>query len=89
MGSQLEVLKSYYRSGGEALDAKTAPVATPSDLTLIPRSDRYVGMTVTVLNTNTDGVPVDYWLVGGTANQNWVLKKTSATIEITGDDVEN
>lgn len=58
-------------SGGGYLDAKMMPVATVDDLKKIDRTERFEGLTVTVLN---NGNPKEYWLIGGTSNSNWVPK---------------
>lgn len=74
-------------TGKGYLDPKTDAVNTLEELyELIPRKERCIGMTVTVLNSEGDSEPHEYWLVGGTANSNWVRKDTNCFIE--GDDVE-
>jgi hypothetical protein len=76
-------------TGSGPLDVKIAPVKTFNDLTLIPRTQRYVGMVVTVLSDeNNSKRQTDYWLSGGTLNSNWVQKTSSSDIFISGDDVE-
>lgn len=58
-------------AGRGYLDAKMMPVKSVDDLKSISLSQRFEGLTVTVLN---DGSPQDYWLVGGVTNANWVPK---------------
>jgi len=68
------VNKQYYSTAKGPLDAKLTPAdnyAELSDMTRIPRAQRYVGLTVTVLNS---GSPIEYWLVGGTTNASWKIK---------------
>ena len=72
------------------LDSKIQPVNTPEDLKLIPSSQRFIGLNVTVLNDG-DGNIRDYILIGGTKNSNWKPRTyiaEKASIPITGDDVE-
>ena len=64
----------YYSTAKGPLDSKQTPAdsyAELIDLTRIPRAQRYVGLTVTVLN---NGSPIEYWLVGGTTNASWKVK---------------
>ena len=44
------------------------------DAQRIPLAHRYVGLTVTVLNKEEGGIPVEYWLVGGRTNSSWKIK---------------
>lgn len=67
-------------SGIGPLDTKSNPVNTLNDLYLIPRSMRYEGQTIYVKSEK-----IDYWLVGGTLNMNWIKKIDS--IPISGDDI--
>lgn len=67
----------YYSSTRGPLDAKLTPADSYSelqDLTRIPVAQRYVGLTVTVLNAGDGGTPIDYWLVGGRTNASWKIK---------------
>ena len=48
-------------------------VETFADLLNVPNGNRFIGLTVTVLNLY-NGFPADFWLVGGTAKKNWKLK---------------
>ena len=48
-------------TGAGYIDAKIQPVATVADLNSIPRNQRFLGLTVTVLN-DPDGNQRDYWL---------------------------
>lgn len=73
--------ESVYVDAGRPLDIKQTPVNAYSELLLtkrdlggIPINKRYVGMTVTVLNTDTSNIPTEYWLVGGKTNASWKLK---------------
>ena len=75
--SEINVNSQYRLADGKPLDAKQTPVATPADLNKIPRAQRYEGMTVVVLDYDGNGTNHEYWLVGGTANANWVLKRTN------------
>ena len=63
-------------AGRGYLDAKMMPVQTVDDLKAISLTQRFEGLTITVLNDG-DGIPHDYWLVGGVTNQYWT-KKTVA-----------
>ena len=58
-------------AGKGYLDAKMMPVNTVDDLKSISLTQRFEGLTITVLN---NGKPQDYWLVGGITNNNWVPK---------------
>ena len=67
----------YYSSTRGPLDAKLTPAdsyAELQDLARIPVAQRYVGLTVTVLNAGEGGTPVEYWLVGGRTNAAWKIK---------------
>ena len=73
--------ESVYVDAGRPLDIKQTPVNSYSELLLtkrdlggIPVAKRYVGMTVTVLNTDTSNIPTEYWLVGGKTNASWKIK---------------
>lgn len=58
-------------TGRGYLDAKMMPVNTVDDLKNISLTQRFEGLTITVLN---DGNPQDYWLVGGITNKCWIPK---------------
>lgn len=58
-------------TGKGYLDAKMMPVNTFDDLKKISLTQRFEGLTVTVLN---NGNPQDYWLVGGVTNSCWIPK---------------
>ena len=73
-------------TGKGYLDAKMQPVAAKEDLMSIPRSQRFVGLTVTVLDDGTGAGPVDYWLKDNVST--WVPKVESAGVPISGDDVD-
>ena len=67
----------YYSTASGPLDAKLTPADSYSDLVAkerIPLTQRYVGLTVTVLNKEEGGTPVEYWLVGGKMNSSWKIK---------------
>ena len=71
------ITEQFYSSARGPLDAKLTPAdsyAELTDLTRIPVAQRYVGLTVTVLNANSGGTPVEYWLVGGRTNASWRIK---------------
>lgn len=78
----IEFGEQLHYAGGEYLDSNMS-VESYADLSLIPRSERFIGMTVTVLNATTTKVPQDYWLVNTIANSGWKLKQsnTVATYE--------
>lgn len=77
-------------SGKGYLDAKMQPVATVSDLNKIPRSQRFIGLTVTVLDDGS-GRPYDYWIKSSLAK--WEKKTMPIDGEITlpldGNDKES
>lgn len=62
-------------AGKGYLDAKMMPVASVDDLKKIALTQRFEGLTITVLN---DGNPQDYWLIGGISNSNWVPKTATS-----------
>lgn len=65
-------------TGRGYLDAKMMPVENVSDLKNISITQRFEGLTVTVLkdeNGNTN--PKDYWLIGGVTNSCWIPKTVS------------
>lgn len=65
-------------AGRGYLDAKMMPVQTVDDLKAISLTQRFEGLTITVLN---NGNPEDYWLVGGITNQCWVKKNSGVNLE--------
>lgn len=76
INKDLLINEQYYTSRKGPLDSKLTPAdsyAELIDMTRIPRAQRYVGLTVTVLNAGS-GSPVEYWLVGGTTNASWKIK---------------
>lgn len=77
--SQLEYVGKGY------LDAKMQPVNTVEDLSRIPRSERFIGLTVTVLDDGS-GEPHDYWIQQTLSN--WVLKVSPGYLDVTGDDLD-
>lgn len=58
-------------AGQGYLDAKMMPVNSVDDLKAISLTQRFEGLTITVLN---NGNPQDYWLVGGITNSCWIPK---------------
>lgn len=67
-------------AGRGYLDAKMMPVQTIDDLKTISLTQRFEGLTITVLNDGS-GIPQDYWLVGGITNQYWVKKGSNVNNE--------
>ena len=76
-------------SGAGYLDAKIQPVATVADLNSIPRSQRFIGLTVTVLDDGS-GRPYDYWIENNVAK--WVRKTmptdTGVSLPLNGNDIQ-
>lgn len=75
-----KVLQQLYKTGGP-VDIASTPVETVEELAAIPNMYRYIGLTVTVMNSVYDDDdelvsqnPVDYWLVGGIQNPFWKVK---------------
>lgn len=65
-------------TGKGYLDAKMMPVEKFSDLKKISITQRFEGLTVTVLkDENNNSNPQDYWLIGGVTNSCWIPKTTS------------
>lgn len=62
-------------TGKGYLDAKMMPVKTVNDLKSISITQRFEGLTITVLN---NGNPQDYWLVGGVTNDKWIPKTSNS-----------
>lgn len=73
-----EISEQLYLVTNGPLDAKVSPVDNVSDLLAIPRAHRYRGMTVMVLNKDSEEEACEYWLKDGTKDSNWV-KKTKET----------
>lgn len=75
-------------NGRGYLDSKMQPVATLEDLQKIPRTQRFVGLTVTVLDDGS-GKPQDYWIKSGVK---WVKKtitiEGNVTLPLEGNDKE-
>lgn len=68
-------------NGNVPLDYKETPVNKVSDLEYIPMTDRFLGMTVTVLDAG-DGKPADYWYVGDTLyTGKWEKKNDTLRLE--------
>lgn len=84
--STLNYSDQLYHTGKGYMDAKIQPVKTISELNNIPRADRFVGLTITVLDDGLGLGPRDYWIKESTSK--WVLKEMPSAIMITGDDVE-
>ena len=81
------ISNQFYITGQKSVDAKLQPVDDINGLKAISVKDRYVGMTVTVLNAirDEDGYiifsnPIDYWLVDGTSNKCWKVKSSNTTV---------
>lgn len=75
-------------TGKGYIDAKMQPVPEFSDLNDIPRSQRFIGLTVTVLNGD-NGEPTEYWLKNGVTNTSWERKSVSCELEkLGGNDIE-
>lgn len=65
-------------TGKGYLDAKMMPVENVSDLKNISITQRFEGLTVTVLKDENGNVnPQDYWLIGGVTNSCWIPKTVS------------
>lgn len=75
----------YYINKGY-IDAKMQPVSFLSDLDKIPRSQRFLGLTITVLDDGYGLGPRDYWIKNNTSK--WVLKEMPSNIKISGGDIE-
>lgn len=61
-------------NGAKPLDYLSGPYdSVQAALTAIPSALRYVGMTVTIMTSNT---PVEYWFSGGTGDANLVRKSS-------------
>ena len=89
MSEIVEVSEQLFGNYGGPVDAKLAPVADLAELySATKRKNRYLGMTVLVLDDGTGGGPAEYWLVGGTANGNWVKKTTAGSLSLGGDDIQ-
>lgn len=69
-----EISEQLYLVTNGPLDAKVSPVDNVSDLLAIPRAHRYRGMTVMVLNKDSEEEACEYWLKDGTKDSNWVKK---------------
>ena len=86
------ISNQFYITGRKRVDAKLQPVDNFDGLKAIATKDRYVGMTVTVLNAvyDEDGYivstnPIDYWLVDGTSNKCWKVKSSNTTVPTYAD----
>ena len=65
-------------TGKGYLDAKMMPVETVSELKNISITQRFEGLTITVLkDENGNSNPQDYWLIGGITNSCWIPKTVS------------
>ena len=73
-------------TGKGYLDAKMQPVASMEELALIPRSQRFVGLTVTVLDDGMGAGPAEYWLRDNVTT--WVIKNEFTGVLIAGDDTD-
>lgn len=73
-------------SGRGYIDGKMQPVKNIEELDNIPRNQRFIGLTVTVLDDGHGVGPRDYWIK--TSTTEWVLKDMPVDIKISGDDIE-
>lgn len=65
-------------TGKGYLDSKMMPVEKVSDLYNISITQRFEGLTVTVLkDEDGNSKPQDYWLIGGVSNSCWIPKTVS------------
>ena len=72
-------------TGKGYLDAKMQPVNTLGELINIPRAQRFIGLTVTVLDDGRGLGPVDYWLKESVTA--WVIKNDGGCgVPLDGDD---
>lgn len=69
------------------MDAKIQPVASLTELSNIPRSQRFIGLTITVLDDGKGLGPRDYWIK--TSTTKWELKEMPSNIKVEGNDIEN
>ena len=68
-------------TGKGYLDSKMMPVEKVSDLYNISITQRFEGLTITVLkDENGNSKPQDYWLIGGVSNSCWVPKTVSGSV---------
>ena len=74
-------------SGKGYLDAKMQPVATINDLNSIPRAQRFVGLTVTVLDDGS-GKPQDYWIENGVKWVKKIVTTENSTLPLEGNDID-
>jgi hypothetical protein len=74
--ARLQISDTIYTSSKQPLDSKLTPLNNLSDLntTNIPRSNRYKGMEVVVLNTDSTGIATRFILHNGTGDGNWKIK---------------
>jgi hypothetical protein len=86
--ARLQISDTIYTSSKQPLDSKLTPLNNLSDLntTNIPRSNRYKGMEVVVLNTDSTGIATRFILHNGTGDGNWKIKddltvQTNAQLE--------
>jgi hypothetical protein len=70
-------------TGAGYLDSKMAPVKLVEDLYKLPLTQRFEGLTITVLN---NGDAKDYWLVGGISNNNWIEKNDNESLKLILED---
>lgn len=76
--AKIQISDTFYTSSKQPLDSKLTPLNNLSELniTSIPRKDRYKGMEVVVLNTDTTGIATRFILHNGTGDTNWRVKDT-------------
>lgn len=75
--ARIKLSDVVYTSAPKPYDSKLEPVETYDDLANVAdgkTSNRWKGMTITVLNTTTTNIPCEYQLVGGRSNNCWKIK---------------
>ena len=89
------LMTNLFYEGKRPIDLFQIPLDTVDDLSSVPSSYRYIGMTVKVLSGSTlnekgKNIPDEYWLVGGTKNSNWQKKPSVIDGKLTlSADTEN
>lgn len=76
-----------FYDGKGYLDAKMQPVENIADLNDIKRANRFIGLTITVLDDGNGKGPQDYWLRESVTK--WEKKTCNGKLDvIEGDDLE-
>lgn len=70
----MNISEQFYYTGRGPLDSKMAPVENIDGLKSIPRSERFIGLTVVVLDDGSGNGPREYWLKESLGS--WVLKSS-------------